>query len=106
MIIYAVETPARLHIYHIQHGGSDLARFGADLADGQLRIMSGREPAGKGGRLILHVSVSVGSGPESPPTRRATDAEVEHAKRLWPAVQLVEELYEANSMIRHFWEAE
>ncbi len=120
-----IAIPANLIANHVRNGGDSLRRFVADVDDGQLRVMMGREPFGEptgipaekhvGRPRKWHISVSVGKVGEVGAFRKATDAELKGAVALlelaaiamWHGhVELEEdnEGQEPGSLVRHLWE--
>jgi hypothetical protein len=97
-----INTPREWLERYALDGGRCLARYVADLADGQLRLMVAQEPAGKGGRRLTHVSLSVGRG-NGPPHRRPSDEESQAALSLFPLVEF-DEMPTDHPQFRHFWE--
>jgi len=54
-----LSVPDYLRRKHERRGGGELRRWIADVADGVLRVMAGREPFRRDGNCGWHVSVSV-----------------------------------------------
>jgi hypothetical protein len=99
-------VPFQLRSNHHRRGGRMLRRWVARVDGGVVRVMAGFEPAGKRGRFIWHVSVSVAKFPGvgEPPIRLPTDREFEAACELVPTVGKWEE-ERGEGMIRHAFEA-
>jgi hypothetical protein len=104
-----IGVPADLAADHKQRGGAELRRHTAAVADGVLRVMSGKEPIGRLGPPLLHVSVSVGVSAmlACPPSRRPTDEEMRAVRSLFPEADLEEDNdCGSDPMIRHLWQVD
>lgn len=104
MRFYRPPLSPALAQWHLDLGGSDLERLAAELPDGVLRVMAGREPVAPGLRL-MHVSVSVGASgdPGARCVRRPTDDECRQACQQFRGYQWDEET-SGSGITRHFWE--
>ena len=105
-MFYNVTIPKSLRRDHRARGGTDLERLATDIHDGELRVMAAKEPAGANGRLLTHVSVSVGKPGDVHPFRAPTDEEMKMVTSgLFSAVIFTEE-YGNDPCVRHLWESE
>lgn len=101
-----LKVPRFLKDDHAKRGGVELRRYRADVQDGVLRAMVAREPAGKNGTLIWHISLTVAANGDigPPPLRPPTAGELHAASGLLPGVEF--EQYSGNPLARHLWEKE
>ncbi|HUT91919.1 MAG TPA: hypothetical protein VMY37_20660 [Thermoguttaceae bacterium] len=100
-----LSVPYALRQDHERRGGRELRRWVAKVPDGVVRVLAGREPIGKGGRLLWHVSVSIAASPGvlEPAFRSPTDREFQRACELVPAVREWSEEH-TDGLIRHGFE--
>lgn len=107
MQLTELPIPGRLRLDHSQRGGRDLKRYVAELVDGVLRVMVAREPAGRQGRMVWHISITVAAGGDigASPTRRPTALEIDYCRQLLPGVELIVGR-EGSPLAAHLWERE
>lgn len=102
-----IPTPDYIRRDHTLRGGAGLWRYVANVRDGVLRVMVGKEPAGPKEEIITHVSASVGTSERliSPPFRRPTNEEMAAIKEgLFSLLKFNEENSGADPCCRHLWE--
>ncbi len=99
-----IEVPQLLRDHLEPRGTRGLARYSATIWGGELRVQVSRDPAGKHGEHLTHVSVSVGRFGEAASSRRPTDAEMQAVREgLFSLVQFEEEETD-HPHVRHLWE--
>jgi len=107
IVFTRLSVPFHLRQEHDRRGGRDLRRWVARVPDGVVRVLAGREPIGKAGRLAWHVSVSIAKSPGvlERAFRRPTDREFRAACDLVADVRKWSE-EETDGLIRHAFEVE
>lgn len=102
-----LSVPYHVRQDHERRGGRELRRWVARVPDGVVRVLAGREPVGKGGGLLWHVSVSIAATPSvlENACRRPTDQEFQRACELLPSIrQWSEET--SDGLVRHGFEVD
>jgi hypothetical protein len=82
IVLRELFIPREMHEDHERKGGRQLRRWIGRTEDGLfIRVMHGLEPAGKGGKTVRHVSVSIARSQDvlAEPCRLPTDEEFEAA---------------------------
>lgn len=108
-----LSLPPELKRDHFLRGGAEIRRYVAAVRDGTVRVMVGKEPAGKlladGSReQITHVSASVGRDSRliTHPFRRPTDDEMDAIKEGLFSLLKFEEDKSNDPCVRHLWEVQ
>lgn len=97
--------PALLLAEHEAMSGRLLRRWVAAVSGHFLRVMAAREPIGRAGARLWHISISVAGSPDCSqlPIRRPTDEEVREASRLVSIAGSWSE-QESAGLVRHLYE--
>lgn len=99
-------VPLASIVGHEKLGGRNLQMLKAALPEHaqELRLMTGKEPAGPKRELITHISLSVGLAGHQNTFRRPTDEECDAAKSLFPLMTFEEIPSQDDPHVRHYWE--
>lgn len=87
-------------------GSDKVSQMAADLADGELRVLSSWDPIGYKGRRLLHVSASVGTLSQLGSFRRPRDEEIEAVKAAFTQPLHEDNAGTSHPHIRNLWEVE
>lgn len=104
MKFYPVIVPQHYAREMFLRGHRDVRLFAARAADGELRVIVSMDP-NRHGRLVLHVSASVGKPPNPGAFRAPTDNELAAVQaRFCSEIDAEEVAPEQNPHVRHLWQ--